>query len=67
MLSNIALRTGRNLRQPLVGEDIAIIWTLILDRGREGYNIDKVDVSLKLENADNFVHILDKIPLFLLT
>ena len=61
-LSNIALQTGRNLSQPLVGEDIAISWTIKLDRGRGGYNIDKVDVSLKLDNADNFVYILDKIP-----
>jgi hypothetical protein len=46
----------------IVGDDIAITWTLRLQRGRGGYNIENVDVSLKLENAENFVQILDKIP-----
>ncbi|MGC1932313.1 MAG: hypothetical protein WA667_25355 [Candidatus Nitrosopolaris sp.] len=57
------MRSGRNYSQPLVGdgEDIAITWTLTLERDLE-YDIEKGDVSLKLENADNFVQIFGIIP-----
>ena|SRR5215211_306912 len=51
-----------SLSEPILGDHVAIQWSLTLERGQKFNRVKSLKVILKLENASDFVKIFKMIP-----